>query len=404
MTWRWAGGLAGACAVGTVAAAASFHMPIGEALLLAGVAGGAALAAGAVGLGVLLSLRRRSLGAQVAALALGSVVTVGAAAMATAWAMFLSAHDLHSLLVILLATGTVSILVAATLGHRVAMAAKTLGEATRRIGTGQLGDTVPGTPPAEFAGLARELEAMSASLDEARQRERALEASRRELTAWVSHDLRTPLAGIRAIAEALDDGVADDSHTVTRYHRTLRMEVDRLTRLVDELFELSVIQAGALRLHIERASLGDLVSDALSATSASAGARGIRMEGVPADSGPDVDLSPSAMTRVLRNVLENAIRHTPDDGTVWVEAGEDESHAFVSVRDQCGGIPSSDLDRLFDLAFRGESARTSGEGAGAGLGLAIARGIVDAHHGDITVRNVDGGCQFTIRLPVRQPA
>jgi signal transduction histidine kinase len=109
------------------------------------------------------------------------------------------------------------------------------------------------------------------------------------------------------------------------------------------------------------------------------------------------------VARVLRNLLDNAIQHTPTDGAVWVEAGVDDAAAYVTVGDQCGGIPDRVVARVFDLAFRGEPARTPGANGGAGLGLAIARGIVEAHHGEITVRNEGDGCAFTVRLPLFQP-
>src|SRR5207244_7557639 len=151
--------------------------------------------------------------------------------------------------------------------------------AARRIGEGSPMPELPDLATGELALIGYELEAMNHHLEESRQRERALDASRRELTAWVSHDLRTPLAGIRAMAEALEDGVVADPETVARYHRTLRVEAERLAHLVDELFELSVIASGALRLQIERVSLGDLVSDTLASAAAAARARGVRVEG-----------------------------------------------------------------------------------------------------------------------------
>jgi signal transduction histidine kinase len=117
-----------------------------------------------------------------------------------------------------------------------------------------------------------------------------------------------------------------------------------------------------------------------------------------------VPVATHELSRALRNVLENAIRHTPSDGAVSVHAGIEDGLAYVSVADGCGGIPEDDLDRVFDLAFRGEAARTPGPDSGAGLGLAIARGIVEAHHGDISVRNEGPGCRFTLRLPLDRPA
>jgi signal transduction histidine kinase len=314
--------------------------------------------------------------------------------------MFLADHDLQQLFVILLASGTAGVLVAISLGRRVLEASRSLGEATRRIGEGQVPSELERPSTAELAALATELETMSRRLDEARERERALDASRRELVAWVSHDLRTPLAGIRAMAEALEDGVVTDRETVARYHRTLRMEADRLAQLVDDLFELSIIQAGALHLEMERASLGDMVSDALAGASVLAETKGVRLEGRIDGAAPEIVLSTPGMSRVLRNLLENAIRLTPADGTVWVETGVVEDLAFVAVADQCGGIPETDLSRLFDPAFRGEVARTPRSDGSPGLGLAIARGIVEAHRGDISVRNEGRGCRFTVRLPL----
>lgn len=394
-------GVAGALA--TMVTSIGYNMPAGEALQLAAIAGGSALLVGAAGTALLHTLRRQALGLQLTVAALTSVAAVGAGAMAAARAMFISQHDLHTLLVILLAAGTVGGLVALLLGRRVSAAGRSLSEAARRIGDGDLAASVAGPSTGEFADLARELDTMARRLDEARKKERALEASRRELTAWVSHDLRTPLAGIRAMAEALEDGVVQDPETVGRYYRTLRIETERLAHLVDELFELSVINAGALRLQMERASLGDLVSDAIAAAGPSARARRVRIEGQLNETGLDLELSPSKVARVLRNLLDNAVQHTPSDGAVWVEAGMDGVEAYVSVADECGGIPEPVLERVFDAAFRGEPARTPGTDGGAGLGLAIARGIVEAHHGAITVRNDGPGCRFTVRLPLSQP-
>jgi signal transduction histidine kinase len=242
----------------------------------------------------------------------------------------------------------------------------------------------------------------SQRLEQSRARERALDSSRRELVAWVSHDLRTPLAGIRAIVEALEDGVVDDPQTIAHYYATLRAETDRLAGLVDDLFELSRAQAGVLDLHVERVSLGDLVSDALAGASPVAAAKRVRLEGHLDGPPAELEVSASEVLRALRNILENAIRHTPSDGTVTVEAGQDGARAYVSVVDTCGGLPERDLVRVFEVAFRGDAARTPGD-AGAGLGLAIARGFVEAHSGDITVRNENGGCRFTVELPLPNP-
>jgi signal transduction histidine kinase len=203
------------------------------------------------------------------------------------------------------------------------------------------------------------------------------------------------------MAEALEDGVADDPGTVARYHHGIRVEADRLAALVDDLFELSRINSGTLSLQLERVSLADVVSDAIAGTSGIARTKGVRLEGRMTN-GCELELSTPEIARALRNVLENAIRHTRGDGAIWVEADADDRNAYVSIVDACGGIPDRDIDRVFDVAFRGEAARSKQDDGGAGLGLAIARGIIEAHKGAIAVRNEGVGCRFTISLPLSQ--
>jgi len=373
---------------------------VNETVELALLGAGTAAVVAAAGALVLRALRRRSIGAQVAAVAVVAVVGVGVGAWAGARAMFLSGHDLWALGVILVSAGVVAVVSALLFGRRVGAASEALVGVARRIGDG---DPRPNGPapaaPQELARLHRELELTSRRLEQARTREHALDSSRRELVAWVSHDLRTPLAGIRAIVEALEDGVVDAPETVARYYATLRGEADRLAELVDDLFELSRAQAGVLQLQLERVSLGDLVSDALAGASPIAAAKGVRLEGRLDGPPAELEVSTSEVLRALRNILENAIRHTPNDGSVTVEAGSDDAGAYVSVIDTGGGIPERDLPRIFEVAFRGDAARTPGD-AGAGLGLAIAQGFVEAHQGDITVRNENGGCRFTVHLPL----
>ncbi|MGO4757308.1 sensor histidine kinase, partial [Streptomyces sp. 2MCAF27] len=229
-----------------------------------------------------------------------------------------------------------------------------------------------------------------------RERERALESSRRELVAWISHDLRTPLAGLRAMSEALEDGVAADPD---RYLKQIRTEVERLNDMVGDLFELSRIHAGALALTPSRISLYDLVGDALAGAHPLARQHGVRLVGDRVEPVP-VEVDGKEMSRVLGNLLVNAIRRTPADGTVAVAAERCPDGVTLSVTDGCGGIPEEDLPRVFDTGWRGTHARTPP--AGAGLGLAIVRGIVEAHHGHAAVRNIPGGCRFEVTLPAAQ--
>jgi signal transduction histidine kinase len=191
--------------------------------------------------------------------------------------------------------------------------------------------------------------------------------------------------------------VVTDEATVARYHASMRTEVDRLAALVDDLFELSRTHAGALVLQLERVSLEDLVSDAIAGVAPVAAAKGVQLIGRLDGPAPEIVASTPELLRALRNVLENAIRHTPTDGSVMVEAGAAAPDAaYVSVVDAGGGVPEADLERIFDVAYQSDPSRTGG---GAGLGLAIARGFVEAHRGHITVRNENGGARFTVHLP-----
>ncbi|SIM78541.1 sensor histidine kinase [Micromonospora cremea] len=330
--------------------------------LIFGAALAAALGVGLVGALTLRLLRDRSITVHVCVLLTVTVAAVVAGVVVVAQAMFLSPHDLQVVLLTVAAAAVVSLGVGWYFGRRLAVAA--------------------------------------VWADQARERERRVEKGRRDLVAWVSHDLRTPLAGLRAMAEALEDRVVDDPATVAEYHRRIRAQTDRMTRLVDDLFELSRINAGALRLTLSAVPLGEVVSDALAGTAPLAEARRIKL--VAAESGwPTVLASEPELARVVGNLLLNAVHYTPSDGTVRVDAGSERDAAWLAVADTCGGIPEDDLPRLFDVAFRGEPARTprsGGEGSG-GLGLAIVRGLVEAHGGRVDVQNVVGGCRFVVRLP-----
>jgi signal transduction histidine kinase len=405
MSRAWA--LAAVAAAGLLAAvalAADASMDASDTSVLLGWAIGSAAVAAVVAALLLRVLRHARLAVQASIAALAPVLAVTVALLGTAATMFISAHDLRALLVVTVAAGTVGLVTALALGARVAAASHRLGDLAQRIGDGGMAPGRGGIAhggPSELVTLAAELEAALARLAESRAQAAAAEDSRRQLVAWVSHDLRTPLAGIRAMVEALEDGVVDDPATVARYYRTMGRETERLAGLVDDLFELSRIQAGALNLDLEHIGLDELVSEAVAGVAAAAEAKGVALRGDVTSPPPTVELSIPEMARVVRNLLDNAIRHTPAGGTVWVEAAldDDRQAAVVSVRDGCGGIPDPDLARVFELAYRGDSARTPGDG-GAGLGLAVARGLVEAHHGDISVANEGQGCRFTIRIPL----
>ncbi|WP_326694472.1 sensor histidine kinase [Streptomyces sp. NBC_01766] len=352
-----------------------------------------AAGAGLLGALALHLLRRRSIAGSLAVVAAVAVAAMLAGTLAVARAMFLSSHDLTVVTLVVAMAAVVSLATALLLGRRVVIGARELVVAAREFGQGGRFTAPVGPAPAELAALSRELAATSARLAASRERERALEASRRELVAWISHDLRTPLAGLRAMSEALEDGVVADP---IRYHRRMRTEVDRLNAMVGDLFELSRIHAGALTLNPARVSVYDLIGDALAGADPLAREHGVVLVGDRVDTVP-VEVDGKEMTRVLANLLVNAIRHTPADGTVAVSAEHRSGSVVLSVTDGCGGIAADDLPRVFDTGWRGTVARTPP--AGAGLGLAIVRGIVEAHAGRADVRNVPGGCCFEVTLP-----
>src|SRR5690349_18581012 len=201
---------------------------------------------------------------------------------------------------------------------------------------------------------------------EAREAERRAEAARRELVGWMSHDLRSPMAGIRGMVDALADGVVHRPDDVAEYLARIRRETVRM--------------------------------EAAAASSA-----GVDVVADDPDRWPTVAGSDTELTRVVRNLLSNAARHTPAGGRVELSAGTSDTEAWLRVQDACGGIPDGDLERIFDVGYRGAAARTPGDDSGAGLGLAIARALTEAHGGRLTVVNSGPGCRFELTLPQRRP-
>jgi signal transduction histidine kinase len=316
--------------------------------------------------------------------------------------MLLPMHEQTTVLVVSGSAGVLGAVAAGAAARGLTKDRKALSDAVADIGEGRVPRADGRRLTAELEAVRRELNATAQRLAESRGREQALESARRELVAWVSHDLRTPLAGLRAMSEALEDGVVEEPEL---YYKQIRASVDRLSGMVDDLFDLSRIQAGSFARDLDPIPLDDLVSDCLAALQPLAAAQGVRLAGEMAapvmvyGNGPELN-------RALTNLVANAIRHTRTDGRVdvlvGIAAGGGAQHARVVVHDECGGIAPDDLPRLFDVGFRGEPARTphAVNPAGAGLGLAISRGIVEAHAGSVQVENEADGCRFTVLLPV----
>ncbi|WP_159707342.1 cell wall metabolism sensor histidine kinase WalK [Arthrobacter sp. 18067] len=372
---------------------------------------------GATTLVLLRLLRRASVLAQICLVVVATVAVLVAGMVSAFNAMFISARDLEVMWYILAMASAVAVALSLMLGAGVSRNAAQLVDAARRLGRGETLEHSTGegrgAAPAmtsELAELAQELEASSRSLAESREREAAIETARRELVSWISHDLRTPLASMRAMTEALEDGMASD---VPGYYRKIIGQTEQMTAMVNDLLELSKIQAGSLRLRAEPLDLYDLVSDALSDLAPLAAKRGIRLDGGGDRECMAVADGPS-LARAVRNILLNAVIYSRPDTDVHVSVGRDDTglngiggnggNAVIAVQDQCGGIPDEDLPHLFETGWQKDPARGTAEGLqgsynGAGIGLSMVAGIVKAHGGSVTVDNVDGGCRFALSLP-----
>jgi signal transduction histidine kinase len=321
--------------------------------------------------------------------------------------MFLNTHDLTLLILLLAFAAVISLAFAYAVAGMLTTQLGDLSKAAGRLAQGDMAARVGMAHGSDEIGrLATAFDDMAEQLEQAFARERALEASRRELISAVSHDLRTPLATTRAMVEALADEVVTDRPDVQRYLGLILHDIQHLSRLIDDLFELSQIDSGALKLRCVPVDVAHLVSETVAAYQAPAAENDVRLEEAVASSVEParVEGDPDRLQRVLRNLLDNALRHTPAGGTIQVQAARADGQVQVSVSDSGPGVAEADLERIFDRFYRGELSRrrdgTSAATSGAGLGLAIARGLVQAHRGRIWAEPSPlGGVSVQIRLP-----
>jgi signal transduction histidine kinase len=366
------------------------------------ISGGLTLILGWIGALVLpvpglTSIRRKLLLVFALVAALGAV-NVGF----TSYLMFISPHDLGLLTVLLLFSFGVSVLLAFVLSAPFDTTMRVLVDAVNRMRVGQLGTRVTVTSHDELERLADAFNTMAAELETAFARQREMEDARRQLIAAISHDLRNPLASVRAMVESINDRVVTDEATTSRYLHRVQREVEHLSRLIDDLFELSQIDAGLIALQLDWANVQDLISDTLESISAQAAQRKLVVEGAVDHGLPPVLMDTRRVQRVLYNLTQNALRHTPSDGTIRIEAKDLGPEVGVVVSDTGEGIPPEELPRIFEQFYRGDRAR-SRDDSGGGLGLTIAERIVAAHGGRIWVESSVGeGSTFTFTLPKRE--
>ncbi|MGQ4536106.1 sensor histidine kinase [Dermabacteraceae bacterium P13264] len=247
----------------------------------------------------------------------------------------------------------------------------------------------------------REAITRAASALEAERRRCEVEEGRRELISWLSHDLRTPLAGIRAMGEALEDGVASDP---ALYYRRIVAQADRTTGMVNDLMSLASLRSGASGMRLEPVSVADLTSDLIGQLQPLATERGVTLRGATDGGQAEVMGDAGLLARALQNAIVNAIQYTAPDSTVTVQVMHRDGWLRVTVSDECAGLSEEDLKRMFEAGWRGDAARTPGAATGSGLGLPIVRTVIEAHGGSVQARNAGSGCLIEMALPCEATA
>ncbi len=316
--------------------------------------------------------------------------------------MIISSSDLPLLVLLLLFAAVISLSLGISLAQAIAGRVSALNQGAQALAEGDLESRVVVQGNDELAALAHEFNRMAAQLATAAAERERQETARRDLIAAVSHDLRTPLASLRGLTEAIADGLVDDPATLARYRTTMRGQIDHLSHLIDDLFEIARLDAHAAPLDRQRLNVSDLVSDTINALTPQATAKGVQLCGETQPGAGAALLDPQRIERVLYNLISNALRHTPAGGTITVSVGPGsppEAQVRFAVADSGEGIAAEDLPHIFERFYRGEKSRNRATG-GAGLGLAIARGIVEAHGGSIAAVSERGqGASFSFVIP-----
>jgi signal transduction histidine kinase len=316
----------------------------------------------------------------------------------TARLMFASEHDLLLATVLLLFAGGIAVALGSFFTSALIDRISRLELATHSIESGDLSTRadIPGKD--EIAALA---DKMALQLESADKKQKELETLRRDLVAWAGHDLRTPLSSIRLLVEALSDGVVTDPKEIQNYLSQAKKQVDTLSLLVDDLFQISQLDSGGMPLTLEAASIRDLISDTLESFSSLAAQKGVKLCGSADDGVDPINMDVLWMGRAVNNLVSNAIRYTPANGEINIVAKCSGDNVIVSISDSGEGILPEDISHVFERFYRGDKSRSRVSG-GAGLGLAIAKGVIEAHRGEITVQSeLHKGTTFSFLLPKR---
>jgi two-component system, OmpR family, sensor histidine kinase SaeS len=389
--------VAAAGAVGTLVVARAMGMHASDLAHLLSLLLPAALVTVVAAFGARALLRRSSLRQRFVAVALTAAVAALANLAVLTNQMFVADHDATLVTILLVYSVAAGVAAALVLANSSSAAIRRLEATARSLGTGDLGARVGELDAGpELDTLAATLDRMAERLQRAQEREREIETRRHDLITAVSHDLRTPLASLRAMVEAVDEGVVRDPTTLGRYAGEMRRSVNQLVAMVDDLFELTQLDAAAIESETRRASLAEVVGSAVAAVELQAEEKGLSLQTDLHDAA-DAPCSPR-LERVLQNLLANAVRHTPADGSVRIDGVRHPDRLEIAVQDTGEGIGPDDLAQVFDPFFRADQARSGG---GSGLGLALAKRIVEALGGRITAASTpEEGSRFAVEIPI----
>ena len=318
----------------------------------------------------------------------------------TARLMFADQHDLLLGTVLLIFAGAIAMALGYLLSSSFRDRIRSIDEAAKKIASGNLTSRVPIEGRDELADLAQTFNHMASQLEEAAEQRKELETLRKELIAWIGHDLQTPLTSISAIIEALADGMVQDQETEHRYFETAKKNISALSHLIDDMFQMAQIDAGGLELNYESVSISDLISDCLESYTEIAKRKEIILRGRVSPDIGEVEIDARRINRVLTNLIDNALHHTQDGGLVEVIASQTIQENIVIVEDNGVGISTTDLPHIFEQFYRGNSSQPSVKRR-TGLGLAISKGIIDAHGGEISVTSQPGHTRFTFTIPCK---
>jgi len=311
--------------------------------------------------------------------------------------MFVSGHDAELVALIVVFVGVIAVVAGQRLAAAIMHDVEAVRDGLMAVGRGERELRIATTGSDELAELADAANAMIEQLHSEEGARDQSDTARRGLVAAVSHDLRTPITSLRLLADAVGDDIVDED-TRRSYLDRMRTHIDALGALIDDLFELSRLEAGDIRWSLERVPLRELVGETVEAMRVQADLKGVAVHAeVPLELGA-ARANPEKLQRVLFNLIQNAIRHTPADGSVVVRAEPVADRIEIEVADTGDGIAALDREQVFEAFYRGgaDTSRTSG---GAGLGLAVSRAIVEAHGGKIWLPESAAGTRVRFSLP-----